>query len=207
MSAIAAPLPSVPRAVYPRVMPLPPSSPQRWSVADFHRLRASGVWDGRRTYLVRGVIWEQGPMNPPHAALVMIAMKAIDRVLPPGLCTRCQLPLVLGLDTDPFPDVAVVSGEDADYLTGHPTSAHLVVEVADATLAEDTSTKAELYASGGVPDYWVVDVNARQLVVFRDPRPFAGTVTYLTTFTLTLSDSVSPLAIPSASVRVSDLIR
>lgn len=207
MSAIAAPLPSAPRVVYPRVMPLPPSSPARWTAAEFHRVRATGVWDGRRTYLVRGVIWEQGPMNPPHAALIKIVEKTLARVFTAGYCFRAQVPLLLGLDTDPFPDVAVVSGDDEDYLTAHPTAAHLVVEVADTSLDEDTSTKAELYASGGIADYWVLDVNARRLLVFRDPRPFAGTTTYRTTITLTTADTISPLALPTASVRVSDLIR
>jgi Uma2 family endonuclease len=199
--------PPPPRATYPRVMPLPPSSPARWTVAEFHRVRSSGVWDGRRTYLVRGVIWEQGPMNPPHATLVLIAQKVLDRLIPPGMCVRAQVPLLLGQDTDPFPDVAVVPGELEDYMTVHPTTAHLVVEVADTSLDEDTSTKAELYASGGIADYWVLDVNARRLLVFRDPRPYAGTTTYRTTLTLTTADSVFPLAIPTASVRVSDLIK
>jgi Uma2 family endonuclease len=206
MSAIAAPLPSTPRSVYPRVMPLPPSSPAHWTVAEFHRVRSTGVWDGRRTYLVRGVIWEQGPMNPPHAALVKHVEEVLAPVFGSGYCFRAQVPLLLGQDTDPFPDLAVVTGRTLDYLTVHPTSAHLVVEVADTSLDEDTSTKAELYAAGGIADYWVLDVNARRLLVFRDPRPFAGTTTYRTKFTLSLTDSIAPLALASASIRVSELL-
>lgn len=206
MSAIAAPPSAAPRSVYPRVMPHPPSSPAHWTVAEFHRVRSTGVWDGRRTYLVRGVIWEQGSMNPPHAAPVMIALKAIDRVIPAGMTVRGQVPLVLGQDTDPFPDIAVVPGDDRDYLTVHPISAHLVVEVADTTLDEDQTTKAELYATGGVPEYWIVDVNARLLYVHRDPQPLAGAMAYRTTFTLTPADRVSPLAVPTATVPVADLL-
>lgn len=204
MSVLA---PSPPQVTYPRVMPLPPSSPARWTVAEFHRARSTGVWDGRRTYLVRGVIWEQGPMNPPHAALVTITLKAIDRVIPAGMTVRGQVPLVLGQDTDPFPDVAVVPGDDGDYLTVHPTSAHLVVEIADTTLDEDQTTKAELYAAGGVPEYWIVDVNARLLHVHRDPQPLPGATAYRTTFTLDTTATINPVAIPSVSIRVSDLIR
>ncbi len=208
MAVLTAPPPGMlATPMYPRVMPLPPSNPVRWTVAEFHRARSSGVWDGRRTYLIRGVIWEQGPMNLPHAALV----KHVEEVLVPafgaGYCFRAQVPLLLGQDIDPFPDLAVVSGRTLDYLHVHPTSAHLVVEVADTSLAEDTRTKAELYAAGGIADYWVLDVNARRLLVFRDPRPLAGTVAYRTTFTLDTTQTVSPLAIPSATIRVSDLIR
>jgi Uma2 family endonuclease len=198
VSAFTPPMPAPTASPYPRLV--------RWTVAEFHKARSTGVWDGRRTYLVRGVIWEQGPMNPPHATLVMIAQKAIDRVLPAGMCLRARVPLVLGQDTDPFPDLAVVPGDLTDYLTAHPTSAHLVVEVADTTVFEDTTTKAELYAAGGVADYWVVDVNARLLRVFRDPQPVAGTYSYRTSFSLDTTQTVSLLAVPTASIRVSDLI-
>jgi Uma2 family endonuclease len=199
--------PPPPRIVYPRVMPLPPSSPVHWTAAEFHRVRASGVWDGRRTYLIRGVIWEQGPMNPPHAACVNTVFKLLLRRTPQGMCVRGQLPLELGLDADPIPDVAVVHGDDDDYRSVHPDSAFLVVEVADTSVFEDEPTKAELYASGGVPEYWIVDVNACLLHVHRNPRPLAGAVAYRDVFTLTLADSVTPLAVPTAAIPVSELIR
>ena len=50
----------------------------------------------------------------------------------------------------------------------------LIVEVADTTLAYDLTTKAELYATAGIADYWVLDVENRQLHVFRDPQPTAA---------------------------------
>ena len=47
----------------------------------------------------------------------------------------------------------------------------LVVEVADSSLTLDTTTTAELYATAGVPDCSVVDLENRKLLVFRDPEP------------------------------------
>jgi hypothetical protein len=41
--------------------------PMKWTVAEFHRINSTGIWEGRRPYLLNGVIVEQGPMNPPHA--------------------------------------------------------------------------------------------------------------------------------------------
>ncbi len=100
-------------------------------------------------------------------------------------------------DSAPEPDVWVVPGRFEDY-TDHPTTALLIVEVSDSTLNYDLTTKAELYATAGVPEYWVLDVTGRQLVVFRDPRPLAaalGAVAYQTRLTLAATDSVTSYAV------------
>jgi len=44
-------------------------------------------------------------------------------------------------------DVAVVTGTIRDYAKAHPTTALLVVEVAESSLAYHRSIKASLYAS------------------------------------------------------------
>ena len=145
-----------------------------WTVAEFHRVNSTGVWAGRRPVLLRGVIWEQGPMNPPHATILALALAELQRLFQAGWYVRVQVPLVLSLDTDPVPDLAVVAGKPLDFLAAHPTAAALVVEVSDTTLAQDLTEKAELYAEAGVADYWVLDINARVLHVLRDPRVIAA---------------------------------
>jgi Uma2 family endonuclease len=178
-----------------------------WTVDEFHNVRETGVWDGLRTFLVHGTIWEQGPMNPPHANSVDLISEMLRAAFGISYRVRCQLPLVLGFDTDPMPDVAVVRGGLRDFATVHPTSAELVVEVADTTLFQDTTTKAELYAEAGIREYWVVDVDQSKLLVFRDPSPIAiGGFHYRSQQTLTKSDSVSPLALPSHSLPVAELL-
>ena len=47
----------------------------------------------------------------------------------------------------------------------------LVVEVSDSPVSDETVEKASRYAAAGVRDYWVIEVGARRLHVFRDPRP------------------------------------
>jgi Uma2 family endonuclease len=175
--------------------------PLRWTCAEFHRAGDMGMFEGKRAMLIDGVIVEQGPMNPPHAITLGLVEEAIRTALGSGWWPRNQSPLILGLDTDPEPDLAVVPGRPRDY-TGHPTAADLVVEVADSSLDFDTHDKKLLYARAGIRDYWVVDVNGRQLLVFRDPQ--AGD--YTTQQTLGSADTVSPLAAPGAVVRVADLL-
>jgi Uma2 family endonuclease len=106
--------------------------------------------------------------------------------------------------------VAVIPGAKRNY-TDHPTVAALLVEIADTTLSKDITTKAELYATAGIADYWVLDVENRQLHIFRDPQPLPlptelAATAYQTHLTLGSNDTVSPLAAPNAVIRVADLL-
>jgi Uma2 family endonuclease len=198
MSAIITAAPSAP--VYA-------PKPLTWTVADFHRVGETGVFEGRRPVLIRGVLLEQGTMNPPHATGISLSVDALRAAFGPGWLARVQLPLVLGLDTDPLPDIAVVPGGPRDFASAHPATASLVVEVSDTTLALDLTTKAELYATAGVPDYWVLDLTGRRLLVFRDPAPVPdGGAAYRTHLTLAPADTVAPLAAPPSPITVADLL-
>jgi Uma2 family endonuclease len=206
MSAIA--IPSAPGgATTPPPVPGWPR-PFRWTVATFHRVNATGAFEGRRPMLIRGVLLEQGPMNPPHAVALELLSEVLRTNFGTGWRVRSQSPLVLGQDTDPFPDFAVLAGS-ARGGTGHPTTASLVIEVSDTTLATDMTEKAELYATANIPEYWVLDLNARQLHVFRNPAPLPANlaaVAYQTRDTLGPNDTVSPLAVPNSTITVSDLL-
>ncbi|MCI0463479.1 MAG: Uma2 family endonuclease [Gemmataceae bacterium] len=188
------PLPSAPAApVVPR--------PLRWTCAEFHRFGDMGLFEGRRAMLIDGVILEEGPRNPPHAITLELVQEAIRIAFGAGWRIRGQSPLVLGQDTDPEPDLAVIPGTPRGS-AGHPTTADLVVEVADSSLDFDTNEKRLLYARAAIREYWVVDINGRRLLVYRDPR--AGD--YATQQTFGPAEVVSPLAVPSATVRVADLL-
>jgi Uma2 family endonuclease len=184
------------------------SRPYRFTAKQFHQLGELGYFQGRRAWLLRGTVIEVGPMNPPHRIALELTDAAVRFAFGPGWRVCIQMPLVLGQDTDPQPDVAVVRGP-VRGTSAHPTTAELVIEVADSSLDDDLTTKAELYATAGVPDYWVLDVDGRALHVFRDPAPLAAqlaAVAYDTHLTFTDSQTVSPLAAPAAVVRVADLL-
>jgi Uma2 family endonuclease len=180
--------------------------PLLWTVAEFNQLGDMGVFEGRRAMLIHGVILEQGPMNPPHANALILTHEAVRAAFGSGWVVRIQMPLILGQHLNPEPDVAVVPGRVQDY-PAHPTAASLVVEVADSSRTYDTTEKAELYATANIPDYWVLDVDGRRLLVFRDPAPVAaGGTAYRTHLALGPADSVSPLAAPGATIAVADLL-
>jgi Uma2 family endonuclease len=182
--------------------------PKRWTVAEFHRLWGEGWFEGRKAMLLDGEILDMPLPGPPHDQGVGLADYAIRAIFASGFWVRVQQPLMMGLATDAVPDVAVVPRSPRDY-PELPRSALLVIEVADSSLDTETGRKALLYAAGGIADYWVVDLNARQLVVFRDPQPDATFPTgfrYARETVLDASASVRPLAVPTATFAVADLL-
>jgi Uma2 family endonuclease len=179
-----------------------------WTVAQFHRLGDLGLFEGTGAMLIHGEILENGPMNPPHRIALELTNEAIRRVFGRGWRICIQMPLVLGMTTDPQPDVAVIAG-DPRAMSSHPSTAELIVEISDTSIRYDTIEKMSLYAAAGIREYWVLDVNSRQLIVHRDPTPDANATfgyTYTSIQSYTSTATVSPLAVPGASLLVSDLL-
>ena len=202
MSVLAPPLGTQTPPPAPRGLPV-----LHWTVDAFHRAAAAGVFGDRRPVLVRGVLLEQGPMNHPHAVALELLTDALRATFGANWRVRVQLPLVLGADTDPMPDAAVLAGSPR-AATAHPTTADLVVEVSDTTLHDDLTTKAELYATANIAEYWVIDLDGRELHVFRDPQTNAAlnVTTYRLHTKQAANEAVSPLAAPNASISVADLL-
>ena len=121
---------------------------------------------------------------------------------------RVQMPLVINPMSDPHPDLAIVKG-NVPVSAVHPTTAELIVEVSDTSLDYDTTEKMSLYAAAGITDYWVVDVNARQLLIFRNPVPEPSAshgATYSTKKVCSESDTATPLALPTGVIKVADML-
>lgn len=181
----------------------------RWTRGEYYRMAEMGLFDGRRVELIGGEIFEMSPQQSDHAEAVTLAQETMMQVFGQGYRVRVQLPLSLGLESDPEPDVAVVAGVPHGFRHAHPTTALLIVEVAESTLSFDRTEKASLYASAGITDYWIVNLVDRQLEVRRNPIPAPAQLygwEYAQITILTAADSVSPLAAPQASVAVANLL-
>lgn len=176
---------------------------RRWSREEYEQLAASGFFQpGERVELVEGVIYEMSPQNGRHAAGIRGVEEALRAIFRQGFDVRTQLPLALGSHSEPEPDVAVVPGGWRDYPDSHPTTAVLIFEVSDSSSFHDRQRKGGVYARAGIPEYWLLDVVAQRLEVYRDP----GAGVYQTRLLLEAGDTVSPLASPGAPVAVADLL-
>ncbi len=208
MSALLAPMPPAPPpqlAGWPRRVP--EFAGERWTVEEVNAMPHPERFANRRLFLLHGEIWEQGMPNAPHDSHLYCATEALRGVFAAGFLVRGQLGMDLADDTQVIPDILVVKAAFRDFLVNQPTTADLIVEVSDSTVFFDTTTKAEVYATAGVPEYWVIDVNARTLLVLRDPAPVGGNGhAYRSSRTLSEADTVTPLAAPNAVLRVADLL-
>lgn len=199
---------SSPAVALVRKAPVAVPRPHLVTCDEFHQLAESGQFEGRHAMLIDGVIWEQGPMNPPHAISLELSVDRLRAVFGNGWRIRVQLPLILSLLIDPEPDIAVLPGNPRDVIA-HPTTASLVTEISDATLAFDLGDKANLYAAGHISDYWVVDLVNRLLHVFRDPQPDPSAPhghAYRQHSKFGPADAVAPLAAPNSPIPVADLL-
>jgi Uma2 family endonuclease len=187
---------------------VPDPRPKLFSCDEFHKIGDTGIFEGQNIILINGELLVMPAPGPLHDIVLTLLDELIRLVFSTGYSVRCQMSLVLGQRIDPIPDLAVVLGSARDYLK-KPSTAALVVEVSEASLSYDTGDKASLYASAGIADYWVVDLNNRRLIVFRDPKVDVTTLfgySYATETVHLPGASVAPLAAANASVAVSDLL-
>jgi Uma2 family endonuclease len=185
-------------------------SPHRWSSADFYRLLDHGFFPGQRVELIEGEILEMGAQKNLHAVGIALSNDALVLAFGPGFWVRVQMSLDLSPYSIPDPDLAVVQGTPRTLpLHQNPVSALLIVEVSESTLHYDQETKGSLYARAGIEDYWILNLVAGRLEVYRAPVVDTSTAYGMrfdsTTF-LGPGDSVTPLAVPQASIKVADML-
>ncbi len=139
------------------------ASALRLDVQQYHKLCASGIIP-ERTELLSGVVIEKMGKSPLHTWTVQFLSDWFEKALAADQSLRVEQPITL-TDSEPEPDLAIVQGTRDDFMNQHPTSADLVVEVAITTVEVDRA-KAAIYASAGIPEYWLVQPNERKVTVF-----------------------------------------
>jgi Uma2 family endonuclease len=182
---------------------------KRWRRVEYERLVELGVFVGERLELLDGLLVVQEPQHSPHAATVAHVAHVLAVAFGSGWHPRLHSPLALDDDSEPEPDVAIVGGAPFDYVSGHPSTAALVVEVADSSLRLDRRLKSGLYARAGLREYWIVNLVDGALEVHRAPQPEADAPygwVYRSVEVLRPPATVTPLAAPGAHIAVGDLL-
>jgi len=142
----------------------------RWTRAQYERMIEAGVFDeDDRVELIDGEIVTMSPQGSRHAVGIRLVHQALRAAYADDYLVDVQLPLALGASSEPEPDVAVVEGDPRDYIGAHPRTALLVVEVAESSAAFDRTRKQALYAQHEIGEYWLIDLEAEQLEVYRRP--------------------------------------
>lgn len=144
----------------------------RITVDEFLILDEAGAFeDLGRVQLIEGDIFVMNAVHRPHARAqidILIAVGLAVRALNDGLHAYAPVSTRLDEHSLPEPDVVVATWEDDKFVSRE--SIRLAVEVSSSLLNFDLGRKARLYARTGVPEYWVVDVNARRIVRMAVPE-------------------------------------
>jgi len=133
------------------------------TLSQYHVLVERNEIDGDMEFL-DGVLIEKMPKSPKQERIVMKLMQIIGAALPAGYFARKEGPLTID-NSEPEPDISVVTGSIDDYAEVHPTTAELVIEVVISRYDLDHA-KGSIYARGKVKEYVIVDVEGRRILVF-----------------------------------------
>lgn len=176
----------------------------KWSLSDYHAIVETGLLDDRKVELVRGEIIEMSPEGAPHSSYCSEIGEYLRRLLGDRAKVREAHPITLPNDSEPEPDIAIVRTRSTLYRDRHPYPEDIfwLIEIANSTLAKDLSFKKDLYADAGISEYWVLNLQALTLVVFRDLNS-AG---YQSETSFTSGEILSPVAFPDLAIDVQQLL-
>jgi Uma2 family endonuclease len=143
----------------------------RLTVGQFHRMIDAGVFGSDRVELLEGLLVRIAVLSPPNATALGLAHTCLRDRLPEGWIVRTRSPVTTD-DSEPEPSLVVAVDLGHRYAEAHPSPKEvgLIVEVSDTTLWKDREVKARIYARGGIPTYWIVNLPERQIEVYTSPR-------------------------------------
>lgn len=174
---------------------------RHWTLAEYYQLVDLDFFRAERVELIHGQVVQMPPMRNDHGIALGLMQEYLGNAFGANHWIRVQMPLNVGMDSAPEPDLAVVTGKPRDYQE-HPNTALLVVEISHSSLAYDRKIKSEIYASANIPEYWLVNLVQRRLEVFRQPSNNG----YSDTFILEENDAVAPWQNTNAKILVKELL-
>jgi Uma2 family endonuclease len=168
--------------------------PHRFNVQQYYELGELGLLD-KRTELLEGIITDMEPISPWHANIGDILFHFFVTRSQGRFRVRVQYPISLGQNSQPQPDLVLYRPGLWRWQHPGPADISLLVEISESSLAFNLGEKLALYRTSGIPEYWVIELNARQVHCFVAP-PYKHK---------TLSDGISPVAWPDIKIDLVEL--
>ena len=177
----------------------------RFTRDEYHRMARTGILKlDARVELIDGDIVEMSPIGRRRNSRVDWFARTFIQRLGDAAIVRIRGSIVLDDHGESEPDLVLLRPRadfyaDADAM---PSDVLLIVEVADSSEGYDRRTKAPLYARHGIPELWIVDLTRDRIVRYTDPTPDG----YATTRVFSRGESLSPLALPTLTLNVADIL-
>lgn len=167
---------------------------------EYDRLVAEGFFEDEKVELIYGMVVAMSPIDPAHSESVYRLDRILNKALEGRATIQSQRPLAATEDSEPEPDVLVLPLRD--YWKEHPSTAHLIIEVARSSLRHDRVVKAELYGLSDVREYWIVNHVHGVVEVYRDRTD--GHWKSIQTYGR--GQSISPVAFPDVVIPVGEIM-
>jgi Uma2 family endonuclease len=181
----------------------------RWSVKRYFRLSEMGFFGDRRVELINGEIIEVPAQAQAHRfAITKITRQLIPAFDPKKWWVVIQGTLVLPRHSAPDPDFHIFDVPEGTPDDQLPT-ATLVIEVSETSYLKDSGPKLRLYASAGIPEYWIVNLLKQQVEVHRQPENRTGKPSGWRYGSVTIhraGETVSPLHRPDLRFPVDQML-
>ncbi len=149
--------------------------------------------------LIEGIVVEMSPAGIPHNGFLINIVDLLAPLLGRfKFAVQATLTVAEGQVFDP--DFMLLDRRPDNFKSKLPDASDVrhVIEAAESSLARDRKVKMPIYASAGIPEYWVADLEHETLIIHRDPEPGG----YRIVETRSGDDVVSPLAAPDFSFAV-----
>ena len=176
----------------------------KFTTQQYHLMHEAGVFaQGDRLELINGEIKKMSPIGRKHVACVLRLAKLFERKLHEHVIISAQNPILLDNGSEPQPDLAIIKPREDFYEDGLPTPSDilLIIEVADSTISYDREVKSPLYASVGIPEMWLFDMNKKAIEGYSQPSASG----YKQINRYEQNDKLSMLAFPDVTFRWEEL--
>ena len=176
----------------------------RWTVEEYEELGRAGLFqEDKRVELLHGEIIVMSPIGYRHATAVRLLTNFLARRARGRYEVDPQNPFNLDDASQPQPDLSLVDpAVSTKRRHPEPADIFLVIEVSDSSVRYDREDKGPAYASRGIREYWLLNLEANVLEVFREPAGAA----YGESRVLGPEETIAPLAFPDLVLRVGDFL-
>ncbi len=143
----------------------------KWSIAKYHELIDKGILTDEPVQLLEGDIVTLSPEGVDHIYTTDNLADYLRGVLRERAKISEAHPITLD-DSEPEPDIAILRLPKSIYKHRKPLASDVywLIEIANTTLERDLGIKARIYARNNIPEYWVVDLKNKRLVVHTQPE-------------------------------------